>query len=37
MYAGAGIVAASDPHAELAETTAKLGTMLTALGVFNVA
>ncbi|MBO3742752.1 isochorismate synthase [Actinoplanes flavus] len=37
VYAGAGIVAASDPHAELAETTAKLGTMLTALGVFNVA
>ena len=37
VYAGAGIVAASDPDAELAETTAKLGTILTALGVFDVA
>ena len=32
LYAGAGIVADSDPHDELAETTAKLGTMLKALG-----
>lgn len=31
LYAGAGIVAASDPRAELAETEAKLGAMLTAL------
>ncbi|MEU4556998.1 isochorismate synthase [Actinoplanes sp. NPDC023936] len=37
VYAGAGIVAGSDPQAELAETTAKLGTMLTALGVTDVA
>ena len=37
VYAGAGIVAASDPQSELAETTAKLGTMLTALGVSHVA
>ncbi|GGK77173.1 isochorismate synthase [Mangrovihabitans endophyticus] len=32
VYAGAGIVTGSDPHAELTETTAKLGTMLAALG-----
>ncbi|GAA2336088.1 isochorismate synthase [Dactylosporangium salmoneum] len=32
LYAGAGIVAGSDPAAELAETSAKLGTMLAALG-----
>ncbi|BCY08470.1 isochorismate synthase [Actinoplanes sp. L3-i22] len=35
IYAGAGVVGDSDPRAELAETTAKLGTMLTALGVEN--
>ncbi|WP_433047004.1 isochorismate synthase [Dactylosporangium sp. CS-033363] len=32
LFAGAGIVAGSDPEAELAETSAKLGTMLAALG-----
>ncbi len=32
LFAGAGVVAGSDPAAELAETTAKLGTMLGALG-----
>ncbi|MFG1991009.1 isochorismate synthase [Actinoplanes sp. NPDC048988] len=32
LFAGAGVVAGSDPQAELAETTAKLGTMLAALG-----
>ncbi|XVV08447.1 isochorismate synthase [Actinoplanes sp. CA-131856] len=32
LFAGAGVVAGSDPAAELAETTAKLGTMLAALG-----
>ncbi|WP_156755927.1 isochorismate synthase [Actinokineospora pegani] len=32
LYAGAGVVADSDPAAELAETTAKFGTLLTALG-----
>ncbi|MBC2639907.1 MULTISPECIES: isochorismate synthase MenF [unclassified Rhodococcus (in: high G+C Gram-positive bacteria)] len=31
-YAGGGIVAASEPDDELAETTTKLGTVLTALG-----
>ncbi|MEV6276101.1 isochorismate synthase [Nocardia sp. NPDC051832] len=31
-YAGGGIVAESDPDAELAETTTKFGTMLAALG-----
>ncbi|MEU8898050.1 isochorismate synthase [Nocardia sp. NPDC048505] len=31
-YAGGGIVAESDPEAELAETTTKFGTMLAALG-----
>ncbi|GID65355.1 isochorismate synthase DhbC [Actinoplanes cyaneus] len=35
LYAGAGVVADSDPSAELAETTAKLGTLLSALGVEN--
>ncbi|MBB2942552.1 isochorismate synthase [Actinoplanes lutulentus] len=37
VYAGAGIVSGSDPQAELAETNAKLGTMLSALGVTDVA
>jgi isochorismate synthase len=32
-WAGGGIVAASDPESELAETTTKLGTLLGALGV----
>ncbi|TQF69163.1 isochorismate synthase [Rhodococcus spelaei] len=32
-WAGGGIVAASDPDSELAETTTKLGTLLGALGV----
>ncbi|WP_052305094.1 isochorismate synthase [Stackebrandtia nassauensis] len=32
LFAGAGIVAGSDPAAELAETEAKLQTMLSALG-----
>ena len=32
LYAGAGVVAGSVPEAELAETSAKLGTMLAALG-----
>ncbi|HEX5740540.1 MAG TPA: isochorismate synthase, partial [Pilimelia sp.] len=32
LYAGAGVVAGSDPEAELAETEAKLGTVLTGLG-----
>jgi isochorismate synthase len=32
MWAGAGVVAASDPQSELDETTAKCGTMLDALG-----
>ncbi|MFB9071855.1 isochorismate synthase MenF [Citricoccus parietis] len=32
LYAGCGIVAASDPEAELAETTAKMRPMLQALG-----
>ncbi|MGK5682598.1 isochorismate synthase [Actinoplanes sp. URMC 104] len=32
LFAGAGVVAGSDPRAELAETTAKLATMLSALG-----
>ncbi|WP_018788704.1 isochorismate synthase [Micromonospora sp. CNB394] len=32
LYAGAGIVADSDPDAELAETTAKFRTMLAGLG-----
>jgi isochorismate synthase len=33
LYAGAGIVAGSDPQKELAETGAKFNTMLTALGI----
>lgn len=33
LYAGAGIVAGSDPQKELAETGAKFKTMLTALGI----
>lgn len=37
LFAGAGVVADSDPAAELAETTAKLGTMLAALGLSHVA
>ncbi|GAC1421894.1 MAG: hypothetical protein NVSMB57_15290 [Actinomycetota bacterium] len=32
LYAGAGIVAGSDPDAELAETDAKLEVLLAALG-----
>lgn len=32
LYAGAGIVAASDPHTELEETEAKLNAMLRVLG-----
>jgi isochorismate synthase len=32
LYAGAGIVADSDPHAELTETSAKFRTMLDGLG-----
>ncbi|GAB4210748.1 MAG: isochorismate synthase DhbC [Roseiflexaceae bacterium] len=32
LFAGAGIIPGSQPEAELAETTAKLGTMLRALG-----
>jgi isochorismate synthase len=32
LFAGAGIVAASTPEAEWAETQAKLGTMLGAFG-----
>ncbi|MFD0523185.1 isochorismate synthase [Paractinoplanes durhamensis] len=35
LFAGAGVVADSSPEAELAETTAKLGTLLTALGLEN--
>ncbi|MET7425495.1 isochorismate synthase [Dactylosporangium sp. NPDC005555] len=37
LFAGAGIVGDSDPAAELTETTAKLGTMLAALGLSDVA
>jgi len=33
LYAGGGIVAASDPAAELAETSAKFATLLRALGI----
>jgi isochorismate synthase len=33
LFAGAGIVEASDPRAEWAETEAKLATMLRAFGV----
>ncbi|MCD2197603.1 isochorismate synthase [Actinomycetospora endophytica] len=36
VHAGAGIVAGSSPDAELAETRAKLGTILAALGVDGV-
>lgn len=32
LYAGAGIVAESDPEAELAETSAKFRTLLDGLG-----
>jgi len=32
LHAGAGIVAGSDPELELAETDAKIGTLLSALG-----
>ncbi len=32
LFAGAGVVAASDPEAELAETGAKFGTFLNAVG-----
>jgi isochorismate synthase len=32
LFAGAGVVAASDPEAELAETSAKFGTFLDAVG-----
>lgn len=37
LYAGAGIVAGSDPQKELAETGAKFNTMLTALGIKELA
>ena len=37
LYAGAGIVADSQPAAELAETTAKFATLLTAMGLSDVA
>lgn len=37
VFAGAGIVAGSQPEAELAETTAKLRTMLGAMGLAHVA
>lgn len=37
LFAGAGIVAGSDPAAELAETSAKFRTLLRALGVEGVA
>ncbi|SFI52691.1 isochorismate synthase [Amycolatopsis regifaucium] len=37
LFAGAGVVAGSDPEAELAETGAKFGTMLRALGLEGVA
>nr|WP_040510087.1 isochorismate synthase [Gordonia soli] len=36
MWAGGGLVAASDPDAELAETTAKLRTVRSALGITDV-
>lgn len=35
LYAGAGVVLGSSPEAELAETSAKLGTMLQAMGLNN--
>ncbi|WP_037367576.1 isochorismate synthase [Amycolatopsis orientalis] len=37
LFAGAGVVAGSDPAAELAETSAKFGTLLRALGAEEVA
>lgn len=37
LYAGAGIVAGSDPLAELAETRAKMATMLQAMGLSHLA
>ncbi|MBX3710965.1 MAG: isochorismate synthase [Lysobacter sp.] len=37
LYAGAGIVAGSDPQAELAETRAKMATMLQAMGLAHLA
>ncbi len=37
LFAGAGIVAGSDPAAELAETSAKFGTLLRALGAEGIA
>ncbi|GAB3143221.1 isochorismate synthase DhbC [Micromonospora sonneratiae] len=37
LYAGAGVVADSSPEAELAETTAKFTTFLTAMGLTDVA
>ncbi|MBL8264408.1 MAG: isochorismate synthase [Xanthomonadaceae bacterium] len=37
LYAGAGIVAGSDPQAELAETRAKMATMLQAMGLSHLA
>lgn len=37
LFAGAGIVAGSDPAAELAETGAKFRTLLRALGVEDMA
>ncbi|MER6764889.1 MULTISPECIES: isochorismate synthase [Amycolatopsis] len=37
LFAGAGVVAGSDPAAELAETSAKFGTLLRALGAEGVA
>jgi isochorismate synthase EntC len=36
LYAGVGIVADSDPAAELAETDAKFGPMLDALGIARI-
>jgi isochorismate synthase len=33
LYAGGGVMPESDPEAELAETSAKLRTLLLALGV----
>jgi isochorismate synthase len=36
MFAGAGVVAGSDPEVELAETGAKLRTMLHAFGTTDV-
>ncbi len=36
LYAGAGIVAGSEPELELLETAAKLRTMLSAMGLESV-